>query len=46
MPRWFPEMSGSQAPSHGKPIAAYDRTSRGAEAYTALAAEFLKRQTP
>ena len=36
----------SEAPSHGKPIAAYDRTSRGAEAYTALAAEFLKRQTP
>ena len=35
----------SEAPSHGKPIAAYDRTSRGAEAYTALAAEFLKRQT-
>ena len=36
----------SEAPSHGKPITAYDRTSRGAEAYTALAAEFLKRQTP
>ena len=35
----------SEAPSHGKPITAYDRTSRGAEAYTALAAEFLKRQT-
>ena len=34
----------SEAPSHGKPIMAYDRTSRGAEAYTALAAEFLKRQ--
>jgi len=34
----------SEAPSHGKPITAYDRTSRGAEAYTALAAEFLKRQ--
>jgi chromosome partitioning protein len=35
----------SEAPSHGKPIMAYDRTSRGSEAYTALAAEFLKRQT-
>ena len=34
----------SEAPSHGKPITAYDRTSRGYEAYTALAAEFLKRQ--
>lgn len=32
----------SEAPSHGKPINHYDRTSRGAEAYTALAAEFLK----
>ena len=36
----------SEAPSHGKPITAYDRSSRGAEAYTALAAEFLKKQTP
>ena len=34
----------SEAPSHGKPITAYDRSSRGAEAYTAFAAEFLKRQ--
>ena len=34
----------SEAPSHGRPITAYDRTSRGAEAYSALAAEFLKRQ--
>lgn len=33
----------SEAPSHGKPISAYDRASRGAEAYAALAAEFLKR---
>ena len=33
----------SEAPSHGKPITAYDRTCRGAEAYTALAAEFLKK---
>jgi chromosome partitioning protein len=35
----------SEAPSHGKPITSYDRTSRGAEAYTALAAEFLKKQS-
>ena len=35
----------SEAPSHGKPIMAYDRTSRGSEAYTALATEFLNRQT-
>lgn len=34
----------SEAPSHGKPISAYDRVSRGAEAYAALAAEFLKKQ--
>ena len=34
----------SEAPSHGKPITSYDRTSRGAAAYTALAEEFLKKQ--
>ena len=34
----------SEAPSHGKPITAYDRSSRGAEAYQALAVEFLKKQ--
>lgn len=33
----------SEAPSHGKPITAYDRNCRGTEAYTALAAEFLKK---
>ena len=33
----------SEAPSHGKPITAYDRSSRGFEAYTALAAEFLRK---
>ena len=33
----------SEAPSHGKPINAYDRTSRGAEAYSAFADEFLKK---
>ena len=32
----------SEAPSHGKPINYYDRTSRGAEAYSNLANEFLK----
>ncbi len=35
----------SEAPSHGKPITTYDRSSRGAEAYTALAEEFLKQQS-
>ena len=33
----------SEAPSHGKPINAYDRASRGAEAYDAFAREFLKK---
>ena len=33
----------SEAPSHGLPITAYDRTSRGCEAYTALAEEFLRK---
>ena len=32
----------SEAPSHGKPITAYDRGCRGAEAYTQLAQEFLR----
>lgn len=31
----------SEAPSHGKPISAYDRLSRGAEAYESLAREFF-----
>ena len=35
----------SEAPSHGKPITAYDRSSRGANAYRALAQEFLQHQT-
>ena len=33
----------SEAPSHGKPVSAYDKTSRGAEAYASLAREFLKK---
>ena len=35
----------SEAPSHGKPINAYDRTCRGAEAYLMLAAEFLRKNS-
>lgn len=34
----------SEAPSHGKPVAAYDRFSKGSLAYSQLAGEFLKRQ--
>ena len=33
----------SEAPSHGKPINVYDRSSRGAEAYEAVAQEFLRK---
>ena len=33
----------SEAPSHGKPIFSYDRSSRGAEAYGAFAKEFLQK---
>jgi chromosome partitioning protein len=35
----------SEAPSHGKPILAYDPSSRGSEAYRALARELLARHT-
>ena len=34
----------SEAPSHGLPVIEYDRLSRGAEAYMAVAQEFLARQ--
>ncbi|HQT67969.1 MAG TPA: ParA family protein [Acetobacteraceae bacterium] len=34
----------SEAPSHGKPVLFYDFRSAGAQAYVALAAEFLARQ--
>jgi len=33
----------SEAPSHGKPVLAYDRYSRGADAYIALAEELMER---
>ncbi len=33
----------SEAPSHGKPVLSYDTYSRGAEAYRALAEEFLEK---
>ena len=33
----------SEAPSHGKPITAYDRGCRGSEAYMQLAQEFLRK---
>ena len=32
----------AEAPSHGKPVSAYSRLSRGAEAYDLLAVEFFK----
>ena len=33
----------AEAPSHGLPIMAYDKSSRGAQAYIALAGEMLRR---
>ena len=33
----------AEAPSHGKPVQLYDARSKGAEAYTALGLEILKR---
>lgn len=35
----------AEAPSHGRPALHYDRTSRGAIAYMALASELLRRET-
>lgn len=34
----------AEAPSHGKPVITYDKSSRGAIAYLALAGEFLRKQ--
>ncbi len=34
----------SEAPSHGKPVIIYDKASAGAQAYTKLAEEFLRRE--
>ena len=36
----------AEAPSHGVPVIQYDRASRGAQAYLALAAEILAREPP
>ncbi len=36
----------SEAPSYGKPVSAYDALSRGAEAYAALAQEFMAHNAP
>ena len=33
----------SEAPSHGKPVTAYDSLSRGAEAYRALAEAIMEK---
>ena len=35
----------SEAPSHGKPVIAYDRWSRGADAYNALARELIRKNS-
>jgi len=34
----------AESPSHGKPILLYDPKSKGANAYKALAEEFLRKQ--
>ncbi|MDR1158747.1 MAG: ParA family protein [Oscillospiraceae bacterium] len=36
----------SEAPSHGVPVHRYDRASRGADAYTQLAAELIRKNQP
>jgi len=35
----------AEAPSHGLPVLRYDKSSRGASAYLALAGEFIRRET-
>jgi chromosome partitioning protein len=35
----------AEAPSHGRPVLGYDKNSRGAEAYLALAGEYVHRHT-
>jgi chromosome partitioning protein len=35
----------AEAPSHGLPVLCYDKSSRGAKAYLALAGEYLRRNT-
>ena len=36
----------AEAPSHGTPVLGFDKTSKGAQAYLALAGEMLNRPTP
>jgi len=36
----------AEAPSHGLPVLRYDKSSRGATAYLALAGEYLRRHAP
>jgi chromosome partitioning protein len=36
----------AEAPSYGKPVLYYDKASKGAQAYIALAGEMLRKQTP
>jgi chromosome partitioning protein len=36
----------AEAPSHGLPVLMYDKGSRGAQAYLAMAAEFMRRELP
>jgi len=36
----------AEAPSYGKPVIAFDKNSKGAQAYTALAREILERVAP
>ena len=36
----------AEAPSYGKPVIAFDRSSKGAQSYLALAREMLERYAP